>query len=147
METILNSNNDCIDKEVAEKLSKEVSSYIIEQLKNNMDNSIEERARLAAWQIYEEIGLSQHSVDRVSEIIAEKILEQKAIDDAELSKLKSVWGNETQVNRRCYIKGYQDAVEKSCELLREIVECGVHPSNAYGFADRFRKTLEEQLWK
>ena len=30
--------------------------------------------------------------------------EQKAIDDAELSKLKSVWGNEIQVNRRFYIK-------------------------------------------
>ena len=43
METTLNSNNDCIDKEVAEKLSKEVSSYIIEQLKNNME-TIEERA-------------------------------------------------------------------------------------------------------
>ena len=69
-----------IDKEVAEKLSKEVSSNIIEQVKNNMDNSIEERARLAAYQIYEEIGLSKHSVDRVSEIIAEKIIEQKAIE-------------------------------------------------------------------
>ena len=42
--------------------------------------SIEERARLAAQQIYEEIGLSKHSVDRVSEIIAEKLLEQKEID-------------------------------------------------------------------
>ena len=42
--------------------------------------TIEERARLAAWQIYEEIGLSQHSVDRVAEIIAEKIHEQKALD-------------------------------------------------------------------
>lgn len=42
--------------------------------------TIEERARLAAWQIYEEIGLSKHSVDRVSEIIAEKMLEQKKID-------------------------------------------------------------------
>ena len=42
--------------------------------------TIKERARLAAWQIFEEIGLSKHSVDRVSEIIAEKILEQKAID-------------------------------------------------------------------
>ena len=41
---------------------------------------IEERARLAAWQIFEEIGLSQHSVDRVSEIITEKMLDQKAID-------------------------------------------------------------------
>ena len=42
--------------------------------------TITERARLAAWQIFEEIGLSKHSVDRVSEIIAEKIIEQKAID-------------------------------------------------------------------
>ena len=42
--------------------------------------TIEERARLAAWQIFEEIGLSRHSVDRVAEIIAEKIHEQKALD-------------------------------------------------------------------
>ena len=42
--------------------------------------TIEERARLAAWQIFEEIGLSQHSIDRVSEIITEKMLDQKAID-------------------------------------------------------------------
>lgn len=43
--------------------------------------TIEERANLAAWQINEEIGLSKHSVDRVAEIIAEKIHEQKAIDN------------------------------------------------------------------
>ena len=42
--------------------------------------TIEERARLAAWQIFEEIGLSQHSVDRVSEIITERMLDQKDID-------------------------------------------------------------------
>ena len=42
--------------------------------------TIEERASLAAWQILEEIGISKHSVDRVSEIIAEKIIEQEAID-------------------------------------------------------------------
>ena len=42
--------------------------------------TIKERANLAAWQIFEEIGLSQHSVDRVAEIIAEKMLEQKNID-------------------------------------------------------------------
>ena len=42
--------------------------------------TIEERARLAAWQIFEEIGLSKHSIDRVSEIIMEKLLEQKEID-------------------------------------------------------------------
>lgn len=42
--------------------------------------TIEERAKVAAWQIFEEIGLFKHSVDRVSEIIEEKIREQKAID-------------------------------------------------------------------
>lgn len=42
---------------------------------------IEERANLAAWQIYEEMGLSKHSVERVTEIIKEKIREQKDIDD------------------------------------------------------------------
>ena len=42
--------------------------------------NIKERAHSAAWQIFEEIGISKHSVDRVSEIIAEKIIEQKAID-------------------------------------------------------------------
>ena len=42
--------------------------------------TIKERARLAAWQIFEEIGLSKHSVERVAEIIEEKIREQKSID-------------------------------------------------------------------
>lgn len=54
--------------------------------------TIEERARLAAWQIFEEIGLSQHSVDRVSEIITEKMLDQKAIDiDKACEWLKNNW--------------------------------------------------------
>ena len=42
--------------------------------------TIEERARLAAWQIFEELCLSNHSVERVAEIIEEKIREQKSID-------------------------------------------------------------------
>lgn len=42
--------------------------------------TIEERAKVAAWQIFEEIGLSKHSVDGVSEIIEEKMSEQKVID-------------------------------------------------------------------
>ena len=54
--------------------------------------TIEERARLAAWQIFEEIGLSQHSVDRVSEIITEKMLNQKAVDiDKACEWLKNNW--------------------------------------------------------
>ena len=35
--------------------------------------NIKERAHSAAWQIFEEIGLSKHPVDRMSEIIAENI--------------------------------------------------------------------------
>ena len=104
--------------------------------------TIDERARDAAWQIYEETILSEHSVDRVSEIIEEKMLEQKAIDDAELSKLKSAWGNETQVNRRYYIKGYRDAIENSCEFLKENLQCGVHPCSAYGFVEGYKKAME-----
>ena len=42
--------------------------------------NIKERAHSAAWQIFEEIGLSKHSVERVVEIIEEKIREQKSID-------------------------------------------------------------------
>ena len=42
--------------------------------------TIKERASLAAWQIFEETILSEHSVDRVAEIIEEKINEQKAVD-------------------------------------------------------------------
>ena len=44
--------------------------------------TIDERAREATCQIWEDTDLSEHSVDRVAEIIAEKMQEQKAIDDA-----------------------------------------------------------------
>ena len=56
--------------------------------------TIEERARLAAWQIFEEIGLSQHSVDRVAEIITERMLDQKDIDidkACEWLRIKKDW--------------------------------------------------------
>ena len=76
--------------------------------------TIKERARLAAWQIFEEIGLSKHSVDRVAEIIEEKMREQSSID-----------------------------IDKACEWLKERVQCGVHPQRAYGFAEEFRKAMEE----
>ena len=77
--------------------------------------TIEEKANLAAWQIYEEIGLSKHSVERVAEIIKEKIREQKSID-----------------------------IDKACEWIKENVECGIHPQNAYGFADRFLRAMGEE---
>ena len=88
--------------------------------------TIEERARLAACQIYEEIGLSKHSVDRVSEIIAEMIIEQKAIDNAEWLKIKSSWEREAQINHNDennYKQGFHDAIEKACGIL-EYMTCG-----------------------
>lgn len=51
--------------------------------------TIKERANLAAWQIFEETILSEHSVDRVAEIIEEKMDEQKAID---IEKAKTAFG-------------------------------------------------------
>lgn len=73
--------------------------------------TIEERANLAAWQILEEIGLSRHSVDRVAEIIAEKIHEQKAIDEAKLLKLKSAWEKEENIIvPRWFLEGVEDTL-------------------------------------
>lgn len=42
--------------------------------------TIEEIAHTAAWQIFEELGMSKHSVVRMEEIIAERLTEQKKID-------------------------------------------------------------------
>lgn len=76
--------------------------------------------------------------------------DQKDIDDAELSKLKSVWGNETQVNRRCYIKGYQDAVDKACKWFGDYLFDIGYPDdwmrdspNLKSGEAKFRKAMEE----
>ena len=72
--------------------------------------------------------------------------EQKAIDEEELLKLESVWVKEAQINHNDvanYKQGYRDAIENACEWLKERVQCGVHPQRAYGFAEEFRKAMEE----
>ena len=82
--------------------------------------TIEERARLAAWQIYEEIGLSQHSVDRVAEIIAEKMREQEAIDiDKACEWLEENARDYACATSRC---AYGEEEEIICDVHREIVE-------------------------
>ena len=115
---------------------------------------IEERANLAAWQIFEEIGLSRHSVDRVAEIIAEKIHEQKAIDEAKLLKLKSAWEKEAQINHDDEAnrkQGYHDAIEQACEWLDAHLS---EVADRYDFAaglqlrflrENFRKAMEKEL--
>lgn len=82
--------------------------------------TVKERAHLAARQIFEEIGLSEHSVDRVSEIIAEKILEQKAIDiekaceacESELRRLKQL------INESVAVPANPVSVGKSLSRIR-----------------------------
>ena len=125
--------------------------------------TIDERARDAAWQIFEEIGLSKHSIDRMSEIIAEKMREQKAIDEeVRLKKCDDM--TEAEYEREVAFadwynkngKGtptYSDAIEwarrelidKACEWLKENIDGGVHPSSTYGFVEKFKKAMEEQL--
>ena len=100
--------------------------------------TIEERARLAAWQIFEEIGLSKHSVERVAEIIEEKIREQKSIDEqVRLKKCDDMtqaeYNHETAFVDWYLENGkgtptYSDAIEwarkevisKACELLKSV---------------------------
>lgn len=90
--------------------------------------TIEERANLAAWQIFEEIGLSQHSVERVAEIIAEKMREQKAIDiDNACEWLEENARDYACATIRC---PYGEEEEIICDVYREIVE-------------DFRKAMEE----
>ena len=74
--------------------------------------------------------------------------EQKAIDEAKLLKLKSAWEKEAQINHDDEAnrkQGYHDAIEKAYKWIKANTEGGVHPQNAYGFADRFLKATEEQL--
>ena len=117
--------------------------------------TIEERARLAAWQIFGEIGLSEHSVERVYEIIAEKILEQKAIDEeVRLKKCDDMtqgecdreaafaeWYRENGKGTPTYSDAIEwarkDLLDKVCEWLR--VRNVITNDTLIGF----RKAMEE----
>ena len=107
--------------------------------------SIEERAALNLMYEKDFCGnsLSDNMVCRAYVRGAE---EQKAIDEAKLLKLKSAWEKQAQINhddKANYQQGYHDAICKACEWLKERVQCGVHPQRAYGFAEEFRKAMEE----
>ena len=106
--------------------------------------TIEERAELNLMYEKDFCGnsLSDNMVCRAYVRGAE---EQKAIDEAKLLKLKSAWEKEAQINHddvANYKQGYHDAICKACEWLKG-VQCVVHPQIAYGFAEEFRKAMEE----
>ena len=113
---------------------------------------IEESSPSTAQQIFKEIDLSKHSIDSVSEIIAEKMFEQKSIDDAERLN-KVLMGNGGTINHNneaIYKQGYHDAIEKACEYLDiYFMEIGYPDDwfrdspNIEGGRKRFIKMMEE----
>lgn len=78
-------------------------------------------------------------------------IEQKAIDDAILLKLKSAWEKQAQINhddKANYQQGYHDAIEKFCELLRSNWRKYVYRDRDGGilfghWESDFRKAMEE----
>lgn len=107
--------------------------------------TIEERAELNL--MYEK-DFCGHSLsdDMVCRADVRGAKEQKAIDDAKWLKIKSSWEKEAQINHdnvANYKQGYHDAIEKAYKWIKANTEGGVHPQNAYGFADRFLKEMEK----
>ena len=107
-----------------------------------MKSTIDERAKKAYP--FEEYNAFVALVKRNAYIRGAK--EQKAIDDEKLSRFKSSWEREAQINHNDennYKQGFHDAIEKACEWLKENIEGGVHPQSIYGFVEKFRKAMEE----
>ena len=107
--------------------------------------TIEERAEAYAWSVWPNPMFAQEWEECKENYIA-GATEQKAIDDAKWLKIKSSWEKEAQINHdnvANYKQGYHDAIEKAYKWIKANTEGGVHPQNAYGFADRFLKATEE----
>ena len=78
--------------------------------------------------------------------------EQKAIDDADLLKLKSSWEKEAQINHddeANYRQGYHDAAEKACKLIDNYIADLAYPvawvdaKLLISIPERLRKAMEE----
>ncbi len=78
-----------------------------------------------------------------------RTIEERAKEVGILYQLRSDYPYDKRSIMVGYIRGATDQkdidIEKAYEWIKENVECGVHPQSAYGFADRFRKAMEEQL--
>lgn len=76
-----------------------------------------------------------------------KTIKERAILHLEYER--DFLGNDLSENmvRRAYIRGATEQkvidIDKACDWLKERVQCGVHPLRAYGFAEEFRKAMEE----
>lgn len=69
----------------------------------------------------------------------------KTIKERAIEYCKEQWDEPTAM--RAYMDGAYDQkevdIDKACKWLKERVQCGVHPQRAYGFAEEFRKAMEE----
>ena len=110
--------------------------------------TIEERAKLAS-EGYDDDGYSAGLY--MGYVVG--ATEQKAIDDAELLRLKSSWEREAQINHNDennYKQGFHDAIEKACEWLDNyLMEIGYPDDwmrdslNIKSGKERFIKAMEE----
>ena len=121
--------------------------------------SIEERAKEYSLKDFD--GYYTGRENAMEEGYIAGATEQKAIDEeVRLKKCDDM--TEAEYNRETafvdwYLENgkgmpaYSDAIEwarkevinRACEWLKESVEGGVHPQNAYGFVDKFRKAMEK----
>lgn len=79
--------------------------------------------------------------------------EQKAIDDEKLSRFKSSWEREAQINHNDennYKQGFHDAIEKACDWFDTyLMEIGYPDDwlrdspNVESGKEKFRKAMEE----
>lgn len=115
--------------------------------------TIEERA----WEKYPEVIKHRYLAhidinEEKRKMYIEIATEQKAIDDAELLKLKSAWEKEAQINHDVeanYKQGYHDAVEKACNIFCH-TGCP-HKTDSYNCFNNkcdtwkiFRRMMEEE---
>ena len=124
--------------------------------------TIEERAKeYASDVLYPNYAIPAYIADVAEESYIAGAKEQKAIDEeVRLKKCDDMtkaeyergeafadWyqknGNGTPAYSDAIEWARQELIDEACEWLKENIEGGVHPQSAYGFADRFRKAMEE----
>lgn len=145
-------------QKTVEKISKEVTDIIISQIKSAIDDkdAIEERAKAYSQSDDPAIVKAYMEGAMAQKYIEEETRREKRDDvtEEEYNRQKSFFVDWYFRNRKG-TPTYSDAIEwarkklleEACEWLKGNIEGGVHPQSVYGFVDKFRKAMEEQLWQ
>ena len=75
-------------------------------------------------------------------------MKTKTIEERAIEYANKEWTPEYHfIAEESYIIGAKEQkvidIDKACEWLKENIEGDVHPQSAYGFVERFRKSMEE----